>query len=117
MTSPQEQHPARLLNSRAASFLRLGVTSALFFGLGFSLSSGQGNMRQQQVASRDLRVALQRRSEIHPIEQFVQAQSIHFVACGLVKQEKEPMVSSLAGLEACTVPDQPQLPERRVRIA
>jgi hypothetical protein len=117
MTSLQEQHPARLFKSQAASFLRLSVTSALFFGLGFSLSSGQGNMRQQQVASRDLRVTLQRRSEIHPIEQFVQTQSIHFVACGLVKQEQEPIASSLTGPEACTVPDQPQLPERRVRIA
>jgi hypothetical protein len=44
--------------------------------------------------------------------------AVRFIlSSSLVKQEKEPMVSSLAGLEACTVPDQPQLPERRVRIA
>ena len=118
MTSPQGQHFTKRLSSRAASCLRLGSTSALFFALGFGFSAGEGNVPQQQIAGQDLRVAFQQSNEVHPIEQLVQLQSRHFVACGLVRKDNEYLPPSHVDSEACAAPDQPQqIPEHRVRLA
>ncbi|WP_110987586.1 hypothetical protein [Acaryochloris thomasi] len=117
MTSSQGQHLTRRLSSRAASCLRLSGTSALFFALGFSLFSGQGNAFKQQVATQNLRIAFQQRSDVHPIEQLAQLQSRHFVTCGLVHQRSKPMMTLLDDEGTCAAPNRPQqMPEHRVRI-